>query len=391
MSGGIFLLRDDGQLVEMTERAYDSERLLQELLESHPALLSGDQIDPESPRRWLLVNRETSIPSEADGGGRWALDHLFIDQDGIPTLIEVKRGTDSRIRREVVGQMLDYAANAVVYWPVEALQAALEGRCNRAGLDADQAVAAVVGPNGDPDAFWQAVKTNLQAGRVRLVFVADVIPPELRRVVEFLNEQMDPAEVLALEVKQYVGLGVRSLVPRVLGRTEHAQQKKSVSSSAVPRQWDEASFFEALAAKYPEDVGTARRLLEWGQSFATQMWYGKGSRSGSIIPVLHKGGTGYFPVALWTYGSAELQFQALQHRPPFDRLDLRQEFQRRLSDIPGVNIPTTDSTSARPYLSRCCAPNRRCSSSWTRLTGSCLSFAMIESGIRIVTRSGGRG
>ena len=28
-----------------------------------------------------------------------------------PTLVEVKRSSDTRIRREVVGQMLDYAAN----------------------------------------------------------------------------------------------------------------------------------------------------------------------------------------------------------------------------------------------------------------------------------------
>ena len=56
------------------------------------------------------------------GGNRWSLDHLFLDQEGIPTLVEVKRGTDTRIRREVVGQMLDYAANAIVYWPVEELR-----------------------------------------------------------------------------------------------------------------------------------------------------------------------------------------------------------------------------------------------------------------------------
>jgi len=32
---------------------------------------------------------------------------------------------------------------------------------------------------------------------IRMLFVADRIPAELRRIVEFLNEQMDPAEVLA--------------------------------------------------------------------------------------------------------------------------------------------------------------------------------------------------
>jgi hypothetical protein len=59
-------------------------------------------------------------------GNRWSVDHLFLDQDAVPTIVEVKRSTDTRIRREVVGQMLDYAANAVVYWPVEAIRAEFE-------------------------------------------------------------------------------------------------------------------------------------------------------------------------------------------------------------------------------------------------------------------------
>ena len=60
----------------------------------------------------------------------------------------------------------------------------------------------------DPDAFWQRVKTNLQAGPIRMLFVVDDIPPELRRIVEFLNQQMDPAEVLAVELRQYAGQGL---------------------------------------------------------------------------------------------------------------------------------------------------------------------------------------
>ena len=47
------------------------------------------------------------------------------------------------------------------------------------------------------------MKTNLQVGKVRLIFLADRIPAELRRVVEFLNQQIDLAEVLAVEIKQY--------------------------------------------------------------------------------------------------------------------------------------------------------------------------------------------
>lgn len=60
------------------------------------------------------------------------------DQDGVPTLVEVKRSTDTRIRREVVGQMLDHAANAIVYWPVETIRVKYEARCGSDGLDPDQ-------------------------------------------------------------------------------------------------------------------------------------------------------------------------------------------------------------------------------------------------------------
>ena len=115
MSRGIFLIHNNGQLVELREQAYDSEALLQELLANYPSLLAGDQIDPSQPRRWLLIAREAGVPGEQGGGARWAVDHLFLDQDAVPTLVEVKRSSDTRIRREVVGQMLDYAANAVVY------------------------------------------------------------------------------------------------------------------------------------------------------------------------------------------------------------------------------------------------------------------------------------
>ncbi|MBK9978490.1 MAG: hypothetical protein IPP20_11280 [Gemmatimonadetes bacterium] len=58
---------------------------------------------------------------------------MFLDQDAVPTLVEVKRSSDTRIRREVVGQMLDYAANAVAFWPAERLQAEFEATVSRAG------------------------------------------------------------------------------------------------------------------------------------------------------------------------------------------------------------------------------------------------------------------
>lgn len=40
-------------------------------------------------------------------------------------------------------------------------------------------------------------------------------PRELRRLIEFLNEQFTKIEVLGVELRQYVGQGIKALVPRV--------------------------------------------------------------------------------------------------------------------------------------------------------------------------------
>ena len=59
----IFLIDQEGKdIKEMLETAYSSEDVLQHLLALKPGLLPGDQINPETPREWLLVKREMGIP-----------------------------------------------------------------------------------------------------------------------------------------------------------------------------------------------------------------------------------------------------------------------------------------------------------------------------------------
>ncbi len=321
----------------MEEALYDSESLLEKLLADHPDLLGGDQINAEEPRRWLLETREMAVPGEQDGAGRWSLDHLFLDQEAIPTLVEVKRSSDTRIRREVIGQMLDYAANAVAYWPVEEIKARFESRCREDGIDAEAELAGFPDESQDASAFWQQVKTNLQAGRVRLLFIADEIPPELRRIVEFLNSQMDPAEVLAIEVKQFVGENLKTLVPRVLGQTELARQKKS-PDRGQSRQWDEPSFFEALLKRRGEqETAVAGRLLEWAKQQGLRIWWGQGTKDGSFFPMYDNNFGKNFLFSVWTYGTLELQFQHMR-LPPFSEAEKRAELARRLSEIQGLSI-----------------------------------------------------
>ena len=349
MSGSIYLLQGDNKrLLELTETSYAAEDLLQELIANYPKLLAGDQMDSDAPRRWLLVRREMPVPGEEGGSDRWSLDHLFLDQEGIPTLIEVKRSSDTRLRREVVGQMLDYAANAVVYWPLERIQLEFEQGCKAQGFETEEVLLEFLG-TGDADAFWQDVKTNLQAGRVRMVFVADVIPLELRRVVEFLNTQMNPAEVLALEVKQYVGEGVQTLVPRVVGQTAAAQQRRSVRQRQG-KQWDEVSFFQALRDQnLDEEAKVARRLLTWARERGLRIDGGRGEKLGSLFPLYDDEQGHHFTFAIWTDGRVELQFQHMQKRAPFGDEAKRKALLDLINELPGLSIPE-DKIRGRPNI-----------------------------------------
>ncbi len=201
MSDSIFLVGDDGSVTEAPSSVYNAEAELQELLAGNVQLLPGAQINRDNPRRWLLIKREAGVPNREGGGGWWSVDHLVVDQDAMPTFVEVKRASDTRARREVVAQMLDYAANGSVFWTPGQLRSWFEGD------DPEGAMERLVRwldsleeePETVADDFWQAVGTNLTEGHIRLVFVADEIPSSLQRLVEFLNEQMPDGTVVAQE------------------------------------------------------------------------------------------------------------------------------------------------------------------------------------------------
>ena len=115
-------IRNGKTLEPMEEQRFALEDELQELLAERPDLIDGEQVSPGNPRRWLLVKREMGVPAVAGGTAWWGLDHLLLDQDAVPTLVEVKRGKSAQIHYEVVGQMMNYAAHGSAFWTEDALR-----------------------------------------------------------------------------------------------------------------------------------------------------------------------------------------------------------------------------------------------------------------------------
>ncbi|MFF1379070.1 hypothetical protein [Streptomyces sp. NPDC058308] len=261
----VFVLGEGLQALEAA--AFGTEAEFQDLLARHPRVLDFGTLSDGRPLRLVLVAREMGVATSADNGPTYWLDHLFVDADGVPTLVEVKRATDTRIRREVVGQMLDYAANGARYWPAALLQRAFEETCEADGRSLEEAYGELLGEGSErsPEDFWTTVEERLAAGQMRLLFVADRIPLELRSIVEFLNRQLRQTDVYAVELTQYRGGGeLKVLVPRVYG--EVAMTAKTAAGRRSPQKTHPDEMDAAIESRYgPEVRRVARALLSHAQ------------------------------------------------------------------------------------------------------------------------------
>lgn len=237
-------------------RCKDEEAELQDLLERNPYLLPSEQIFPENPPQWLLVKREMPVTDPGTGSERWSVDFLFVDHMAIPTLVECKRCDDTRSRREVIAQMLEYAANGHQYWSAEDLQAYAQDAAG--GLEQlDAWVARSYSGGGGTTQFFEEAVANLRKATMRLIFFLEESPFELRSLVEFLNGQLKETEVLLVEARLYDSPSGRVVVPWLFGYTEQARVAKRESrtkASLAGTERGEEAYRRALAQDSIPDV-----------------------------------------------------------------------------------------------------------------------------------------
>ena len=271
MGERIFVQGREGQLDSLEEERFSSEEELQMLLAARPELLDGEQMNPDAPRRWIVVAREQGIAQAAGEGDWWSVDHLLVDQDAIPTLVEVKRGANPEIRRTVVGQMLEYAAHARLSWNADSIRRAFENTTGAGDRSPQEVLGELLQSDSEPDAdaFWQQVATNLDAVRLRLLIVADNIPAPLKQVAEFLDDQMPNVEVRTVEIKRFQNHSMQILVPRVFGGGSKGSRTASAPTPRLTREVfldefpDEATREAAIRLL---DIAQDKGVVSWGQT-----------------------------------------------------------------------------------------------------------------------------
>lgn len=188
-----------------------SEADIQDLIHAHPSCLPIAEIDPifVDP---VPVCTELSTPAGA-------IDNFMVTPSGLPVLVECKLWRNPEARREVVGQILDYAKE-LSRWSVADLQRAVRQRLKVPGnplLEKVRAQNLAV----DESRFNDALTLNLRRGRFLLLIVGDGIREGVEALADYLQAHAGLHFTLGLvEYPIYVMPdGGRLIVPRVLART----------------------------------------------------------------------------------------------------------------------------------------------------------------------------
>ena len=195
----------------------------------------------------------------------------------------------------------------------------------------------------DDDAFWDNVGKNLQLGKIRLLFVADVIPKTLLSIIEFLNNQMVNTEVLGLEIKQYLsGKKEQIFVPKIVGQTTQGTDIKHYYSKK--KTWNREMFLGEVAR-----IG-GREQMELADRFMSdfigvdpkhcRVWYGRGATHPSIVLCIDWKDvtTQFVSVYPWVKGVyLELYFQYFKE--PFKSDEGRMLLKRSFDVALDVDIP----------------------------------------------------
>lgn len=196
------------------------EDALRDLLFAHPAMLPIAEIDP-GLGPLVPVARELNVPDV----GR--IDAFLVDPCGHLVIVECKLWRNPQARREVVGQILDYA-RALARFSYDDLQREVSRSTGRSGNALFELVAehARGQDHGlDEARFVDQVSRNLAAGRFLLLVVGDGITEGTQRIGEYLIAQPGLAFDFALvEMAQYAwtdqaGIEQIAIHPRLLAKT----------------------------------------------------------------------------------------------------------------------------------------------------------------------------
>jgi len=317
----------EGKMKPVAETTFSSEGLkertdLQRLLRDHIEVISPDtMVLAEEYGEWEDSSRR--------------IDLLGLDREANLVVVELKR---SETGGHMELQAIRYAAmvsEMTFDQAVEAHAAYLSRRQQE--RDARAAILDFL--------EWDEPDEDHFAQTVRIVLASAEFSKEVTTAVLWLNQSGLDIRCVRLrpyKIQGQIVVDVQQVIP-LPEATEYqvrARAKAQLERASREGRWDEPRLMKAIEAKRgPVAMRVAKDILDWVQSRASRVWWGKGAQSGSFIPVWDMPEDEYIFFSVRSEGVVEVLFYWMSRRAPFSDDPLRRELLERLNRIPQCKIP----------------------------------------------------
>lgn len=290
----------------MSPIGFSAEEALHDLIEEAPQLL------PLAGAPSLaVVGREVQL-------GSGYADLLAVESSGRPAIIEIKLAKNSEARRAVVAQVLAYAAFLHGSSIEELQRDALRRYLSEHGHSSIADAVSSIDQEGSFDAltFEENLEGSLADGRFRLVIVLDEAPPELVRLVGYLETIGDQLTIDLVTVSAY-DVGDRQILVPQRVEPERQLPERARLSTSKPRPTTQGTlvdggedFASSIEESPPDKQPDLRRLYEWakkleGEGLVTLSTYHGVSGRKTLLPRLKDEGSGL--TTIWNENGAHLQ------------------------------------------------------------------------------------
>jgi len=287
------ILLIDGDNIKVIDKVkFAEEGKLQDYLEKYPTLIPLADI-VEGASDLLCIGREV-------GAGPGAIDLLFIDKDGLLTIVETKLAKNPEARRTVIGQIIEYASY-ISQWTADKVY---EVANDYLKSNLDEVIQEI--SEGEPlgSDYRSNIEQNLKSGKIRLIIAVDELNDPLRATITFLNSHSN-FDILLLQVSSFEESKTRKvLMPSLFG---YSQKEPRPRPSKInedifldrcrkgEHRKAEELYFKAKALK--ESRSANGDFINWGVSGYSYNISWKGHPTGEVIFVSYGNGG----LSLWLY------------------------------------------------------------------------------------------
>lgn len=303
----ILIRSGDSNWHEPAVSGYANEAQLRDLLAGHPSLIPGVTNN-------AMVCKEFS--TEAGPA-----DVVAVDLENGLTIVECKMASNPQVRREIVGQVLDYASS---FWKMSVEEFDNRWRARtKHSLFEDLDLG---------DALKHRLQDNLASGEFRIILAVDEINADLRRIVEYLNSiTLSSVAVIAVVYSRREDNGTEILLPTTYG--DQLVQAKIAESRKVKHEWTADEFLDWVVEKDPTAIPATRAFIQVLEE--NGCYIGRGSASTPSLNIgLDVWGDRYrWPISFYTQAkgtSAEFRLEDFKNSP-----EIAEKFLFAAESVPG--------------------------------------------------------